>query len=54
MSMDKLRIQGGDSKNSFCGELEQVFGHFPKYEKKILLGDTKLKINKSRHFKADS
>jgi len=26
-----------DSKNIVCEELEQVFGHFPKYQKKVLL-----------------
>jgi hypothetical protein len=27
-----------DSKENFCGELEQDFDHFPKYHMKILLG----------------
>jgi hypothetical protein len=28
-----------ESKDSFYEELEQVFEHFPKYHKKILLSD---------------
>jgi len=31
--------KSGDSKDSFYGELEQVFDHFPQYHTKILLGD---------------
>ena len=32
------------SKDSFYEELEQVFDHFPKYDKKILLGDFNTKV----------
>jgi hypothetical protein len=32
------------SKDSFHEELEQVFYHFPKYQKKILLGDFNAKV----------
>jgi len=42
-----------DSKNIVYEELEQVFGHFPKYQKKVLLRDFSLKINKSCYFKTD-
>jgi hypothetical protein len=31
--------KGGDVMDSFYKELERVFGKFPKYSTKILLGD---------------
>jgi hypothetical protein len=40
-----------DSKDSFYEELEQVFDHFPKYCKKILLGDFNTKVGKENIFK---
>jgi hypothetical protein len=30
--------KSGDSKDSFCGELEQVFNNFPKYHIKNAVG----------------
>jgi hypothetical protein len=33
-----------DSKDSFYEELEQVFDYFPKYNMKILLGDSNAKL----------
>ena len=39
-----------DSKDCNCQELQQAFGHFPKYQKKFLLRDFNLKINKSGYF----
>jgi len=35
-----------DSKDSFYEELEQVFDHFPRYHRKILLGDFKAKVGR--------
>ena len=35
-----------DSKDSFYGELEQVFDHFPNYHMKILLGDFNAKVGR--------
>ena len=40
------------SKDSFYGELEEVFGHFPKYDMKILLGDFNAKVGRE-YFQAD-
>ena len=40
-----------DSKDSFYEELEQVFGHFPKYHMKILLGDFNAKVGRENIFK---
>jgi hypothetical protein len=40
-----------DSKDSFYEELEQVFGHFPKYHVKILLGDFNAKFGRQDTFK---
>ena len=41
-----------DSKDSFLGELEQVFFyHFPKYHMKILLGDFVAKVGRENIFK---
>ena len=39
------------SKDSFYEELEQVFYHFPKYDKKILLGDFNAKVGRENIFK---
>ena len=39
------------SKDSFYEELEQVFDHFPKYDKKILLGDFNAKVGRENIFK---
>jgi hypothetical protein len=33
----QIEDTSGDSKDSFYGELEQEFGHFPKYQKRVLL-----------------
>jgi hypothetical protein len=38
-----------DVKDSFYEELERVFNKFPKYHKKILLGDYKANFQ-GRHF----
>jgi hypothetical protein len=35
-----------DSKDSFYGEFEEVFGHFPKYHVKILLEDFNEKLGR--------
>jgi hypothetical protein len=43
-----------DLKDCNCEELQQAFGHFLKYRKKILLNDTNLKISKSTYLKTDS
>ena len=40
-----------NSKDSFYGELEQVFHHFPKYHIKILLGDFNAKLGREDIFK---
>ena len=40
-----------ESKDSFYGELEQVFDHFPKYHMKMLLGDFNAKVGKENIFK---
>jgi len=40
-----------ESKDSFYEELEQVFDHFPKYHKKILLGDFNAKVGREDIFK---
>jgi hypothetical protein len=32
------------NRGQFCEELEQVFGKFPKYEIKILIGDFNAKL----------
>ena len=39
------------SKDSFYGELEHVFDHFPKYDMKILLGDFNAKVGRENIFK---
>jgi hypothetical protein len=33
-----------DSKDTFCGEFEQVLKHFPKYHITILFGDFNAKV----------
>ena len=38
-------------KDSFYEELEQVFGHFPKYHTKIILGDFNAKVERENIFK---
>ena len=40
-----------DSKDSFYEQLEQVYDHFPKYHKKILLGDFNEKLGRENIFK---
>jgi len=40
-----------DSKDSFYGELKQVFSRFLKYNMKILLGDFNSKVGKENIFK---
>ena len=40
-----------DSKDSFYEELEQVFGHLPKYHMKIMLGDFNTKLGREDIFK---
>jgi len=40
-----------DSKDSFYEELEQVFGHFPKYHMKILLENFNAKVGGENIFK---
>ena len=39
------------SKNSFYEKLERVFGHFPKYHMKMLLGDFNAKVGRENIFK---
>ena len=39
------------SKDSFYEELEQVFGHLPKYHMKIQLGDFNAKVGTENIFK---
>jgi hypothetical protein len=36
--------KSNDSKDSFYEELEMGFDHFPRYHKKILLGDFNAKV----------
>ena len=38
-------------KDSFNEELEQVFGHYPRYHMKILLGDINAKVWRENIFK---
>jgi hypothetical protein len=40
-----------DSKDSFYEELGQVFYHFPKYHRRILLGDFNVKVGRANIFK---
>jgi len=48
--MHQVREKSEESKDSFYEELEQVFGHFPKYHTKMLLGDFNAKVGKERIF----
>ena len=43
--------KSNESKDSFYGELEQVFDHFPKYHMKMLLGDFNAKVGRENIFK---
>jgi hypothetical protein len=43
--------KGGDSKDIFYEELEQVIDYFPKYHMKILLGDVNAKVGREDTFK---
>jgi hypothetical protein len=43
--------KSNDSEDSFNEILEQVFGHFPKYPMKILLGDFNAKLGREDIFK---
>ena len=40
-----------DKRDSFYVELEQVFGHFPKYHMKILLGDFNANVRRDNILK---
>jgi len=40
-----------ESKDHFYEELEQVFGHFPKYHMKMLLEDFNAKVERENIFK---
>jgi len=40
-----------DSKDSFYEKLEQVFDHFPKYHRKILLGDFNANVGRENILK---
>ena len=40
-----------ESKDSFYEELERVFYHFPKYHRKIILGDFNAKVGRENIFK---
>jgi exonuclease III len=40
-----------DIKDSFYGELEQVFDQFPRYQMKILLGDFNAMVGREDIFK---
>jgi len=42
--MDQLRRKVIIQKTVFYEELDKVFDHFPKYQKKILLGDFNAKV----------
>jgi hypothetical protein len=44
MFIPQQRIMIDDMKDSFYKELEHVFDKFPKYHKKILLGDFSTKV----------
>ena len=46
--------KSNDSKESFHEELEQVFDHFPKYHRKILLRDFNAKLGSEDIFKPAS
>jgi len=40
-----------ESQDSFYGELEQMFNHFPKHHMKMLLGDFNTKVGRENIFK---
>ena len=40
-----------EAKDSFYEELEQVFGQFPKYQMKMLLGECNAKVGRENSFK---
>jgi exonuclease III len=40
-----------DVKDSFCEELGHVFDQFPRYDRKILLGDFNAKVGREDIFK---
>jgi len=40
-----------EEKDNFYVELEQVFDHFPKYHRKMLLGDFNAKVGRENIFK---
>ena len=42
-----------DLRDSIYEELELVFGHFPKYHVKILLGDFNAKVGEGEYFQTD-
>jgi hypothetical protein len=42
-----------DVKDSLCEKLERVLDNFPKYHKKILLGDFNAKVGKEDSFPQD-
>jgi hypothetical protein len=46
-----LDINVGDSKDSFCEELQLVFNHFLEYDMKILLEDFNSKLGREDIFK---
>ena len=43
-----------ESKDSFYGELKQVFDHFCKYHMKIMLGDFNAKVGGGEYFQTDN
>jgi len=43
--------ESDDSKDTFYGELEQFFYHFPKYQMKILLVEFNAKVGRENIFK---
>ena len=50
--MHETREEKSDNlKDSFYEELEKVFDHFPKYNKKTLLGDFNAKVGRENIFK---
>jgi len=46
-----VRKKSNQSKDSFYGELKQVFDHFPRYHMKKLLGDFNAKVGRENIFK---
>jgi hypothetical protein len=43
-----------ESKDSFYGELEQVFHQFPKYHMKMILGDFNAKVERENNWTGES